>query len=218
MTPTVIPAARVRSVERTGALGRSLIALAMVVPVAIQTAADFSSTHIFNPEWLPHARFHNALHVFHLWELTVLTLVLLWWGRLQTRALRVAVAAWMPVLWALPFFFGLLVPGTSYEPYPGTIPWVGPVPLNVFVSCVAIVVAALGYLIDRSERGHRGAGGAVARRLVRYRWPTATAALTAMFALLMSAGWLATVESSATPPDPARAEAMRRLLEAPPPR
>jgi hypothetical protein len=134
-------------------LGRILLSLAFVVPVVVQCFADFSKTHIFNSEWLPHARFHNATQVFQLILSLPFTLWLLWLTPTtpDVRMLTAIVALAMPIVWGIPFFLALLVPGTSFEAYPYSIPWVGPLPVNIFAVCVIISLAVLGFFVDRWE-------------------------------------------------------------------
>lgn len=41
-------------------LGRSLIAFAGLTNAIMPFIADFNHTHIYNPNWTPHAKFHNG--------------------------------------------------------------------------------------------------------------------------------------------------------------
>ncbi|KAK1021021.1 hypothetical protein LTR33_018606, partial [Friedmanniomyces endolithicus] len=40
--------------------GRALITLANLLYAVGAFAADFNETHVYNPRWPPHARFHNG--------------------------------------------------------------------------------------------------------------------------------------------------------------
>lgn len=41
-------------------VGKVLTSVAAVLPVVGAFAADWNDTHVFNPRWPPHAKFHNA--------------------------------------------------------------------------------------------------------------------------------------------------------------
>ena len=41
-------------------VGRSLLTLSCIASTAGPFAADWSETHVLNPKWPPHARFHNG--------------------------------------------------------------------------------------------------------------------------------------------------------------
>src|ERR1700751_1374929 len=42
-------------------LGKLVLSFVLVVGAIVSTAVDWNSTHLFNPAWHPHARFHDAL-------------------------------------------------------------------------------------------------------------------------------------------------------------
>ena len=62
---------------RTKSLGRAMISLVSLVTAAGPYRADWNETHVKNPAWPPHAKFHNgqtmslglALGVTSLWQL-----------------------------------------------------------------------------------------------------------------------------------------------------
>jgi hypothetical protein len=144
-----------------GHIGQLILTVAFGIPVITQIFMDFSRTHIFNPEWLPHARFHNALHVFQLVLTLPLVLWLVWTTPINSdeRMVVSLVATAVTVVWGIPFFLASLVPGTSFEAYPNTIPWVGLVPVNLFATCVLIPLAILGFFIESWEAGAAKIGG-----------------------------------------------------------
>ena len=41
-------------------IGEWIITLVALITIVGPFAADWSSTHLFNPRWTPHAKFHNA--------------------------------------------------------------------------------------------------------------------------------------------------------------
>src|SRR3712207_5999807 len=95
-------------------LGRLLITVALVSTVVGPVAADWNRTHIFNPEWPPHARFHG---VVGLCLSVAFSLVGLWllWRPSPERDLHTLVAALVPVVGWGSFFLALQVPGASFE-------------------------------------------------------------------------------------------------------
>src|SRR5207248_6347258 len=95
--------------------------------------ADLNNTHVFNPRWPPHARFHNAAGWGTVAGSQLLALWLLWrpGQRGGEGDLAVATAALLPVISWLPFFFALSTPGAEVEDEPGHLPRVAGVPVNL---------------------------------------------------------------------------------------
>ncbi|TGE09834.1 hypothetical protein [Hymenobacter fodinae] len=71
-------------------------------------------THLFNPHWLPHARYHSALWLFAITLACGASLGLLW-GHYpgQDTGLAIWMAAFLPGLFYLSFFPSLLFRNTS---------------------------------------------------------------------------------------------------------
>ncbi|OJH33732.1 hypothetical protein [Cystobacter ferrugineus] len=104
MSPTPPPSTRTR-------LTKALLGFAIVATVVVVAIADvFNSTHLFNPRWPGHARFHIGM------QFTTLLLVSLVSLGALTGPLDKA-KAWLAALAPLTFWPGLLVawfiPGTD---------------------------------------------------------------------------------------------------------
>jgi Family of unknown function (DUF6640) len=116
--------------------------------------ADLNRTHLFNPEWRPHARFHSAAGWGTVATSQLLALWLLWrpGGQGDHSDVAVKVAALLPALAWMPFFPALLTPGTAVEDEPGHLPRVWGIPLNLVPATLIPLSSAVGYALYR--RGH----------------------------------------------------------------
>jgi hypothetical protein len=113
---------------------------------------DLNRTHVFNPRWTPHARFHDASAVVTELGWSIASLWLLWRrGTRDQRELSLKIAALHPVLAFAPFFIAEALPGAEAEDEPGKIPRVAGVPANLFGAGVWSGLSALGYLLARGE-------------------------------------------------------------------
>jgi hypothetical protein len=112
--------------------------------------ADLNRTHVFNPAWPPHARFHAAAGWGTVAGSQLLALWLLW--RPGPRAdddLAVATAALLPVVCWAPFFAAAATAGAAVEDEPGHLPRVAGVPLNLVPATLVPAICALGYALHR---------------------------------------------------------------------
>jgi hypothetical protein len=129
-----------------------LVLTGAAVGTIVGTArADLNATHVFNPDWPPHARFHGAAGWGTVAGAQLVALWLLWRPASSTaeQDLAARTAALLPaVAWA-PFFAALATPGTAVEDEPGHLPRVAGVPLNLVPATLVPAVAALGYLLHR---------------------------------------------------------------------
>jgi hypothetical protein len=116
--------------------------------------ADINRTHMFNPSWPAHARFHSAAAWGTVAGSQLLALWLLW--RPEQRPFQsdiaVATAAVLPVTAWVPFFFALALPGTAVEDEPGHLPRIAGVPANLVPAALVSVLSALGYTLHRHGR------------------------------------------------------------------
>jgi hypothetical protein len=132
-------------------LSRLVLSGSAVGTVVGTGRADINGTHIFNPKWPPHARFHGAAGWGTVAGSQLIALWLLWRpdGPTGDRDLSVKVAALLPTISWVPFFLALLTPGTAVEDEPGHLPRVAGVPLNLVPATLIPAVSAIGYALHR---------------------------------------------------------------------
>ncbi len=100
------------------ARSRATPARLVLTAIALFTATgalafDWNDTHVFNPEWPAHAKFHNGLGIILALLIGCLSLWYLWSGRGRDgQRLRFAVLLLVP-FW-IAFGAAVLVPGAGY--------------------------------------------------------------------------------------------------------
>lgn len=129
-------------------VGRWLLTVALVSFAMAPVTADLNETHIFNPDWPPHARFHTTVMLFMAIGLALLGLWLLWKKTTEFKTNLLAAAA-IPLLNWGTFFLATLVPGTGAEDHPGTLPVIFGLPLNLFVALMFSLAAIASYVLCR---------------------------------------------------------------------
>lgn len=121
----------------TQAWGRAILGFSIVTTVLIVAVADvFTPTHLFNPAWPPHARFHNAMQAWTLLLVSVVSFAGLLRGRYDVAA--IAPATFWPGLW-----LSLPVPGTTV--YATDAAAEGGIPINLVIAALWLALTALGY-------------------------------------------------------------------------
>ena len=131
----------------TGSIGRSLITLSAILTAAYPIMGDWNERHTFSPTWPAHAQFHGAAECMTAVLLAALTVWLVWRRASGDKALSLAVAALLPIVKWLPFYFAALVPGTSpVNPPHQMFATLGGIPVN---QSYPIVLAVVGYLLAR---------------------------------------------------------------------
>ena len=124
-------------------LSRAILSFVLVAGAVVSTAVDWNATHLFNPAWHPHARFHDALFLMIVNGISLLGLWLLW-RRNAEPMLGVTIATLIALIIWTPFFYiSLLIPGTSlYATEDIPVLRIG----NVFLPPNVIVAAVLSML------------------------------------------------------------------------
>src|SRR5215470_14416069 len=129
----------------------------IVVGAVVATAVDWNTTHLFNPTWHPHARFHDAMYLFLLDGMSLVVLWLLW-RRSAEPGLGVTVAALFSAATWTPFFFiEALIPGTS-PLAADNVPVVTVAGMrfapNVIIAAVLFLLTLIGYWLARDAGRH----------------------------------------------------------------
>ena len=136
-------------------LGKFILTFVLVVGAIVSTAVDWNTTHLFNPSWPPHARFHDALF---LMILDVTTLIVLWllWRQSKEPEIGIAVAAlFSAAVWTPFFYIEALIPGTSLLASPDVpvLKVAGmTLPPNLIIAFVAFLLTIVAYWLTRSGR------------------------------------------------------------------
>ena len=136
-------------------LGRVLTSLSALAAAIGAYVADWNETHIFNPRWPPHARFHNAQTMLLGTALGLLTLHYLWSRRWRARPEGLGIGATLASVYWLTQGGSLLFPGTALtDPeFASRIPYVAGVPINqLAIQAVFLTLVAVGYLLERRGR------------------------------------------------------------------
>lgn len=136
-------------------VGRAILTFVVAIFSVINVLADWNKTHLFNPAWHPHARFHATVMSLIVWCVSAIAIWLLW-RRSSEPELGVKVAALIALTLWTPFLYAdHLVPGSSQlvtYPAPEPVPQVAGIMLypQVVLALIAIVLIVSGYRLARS--------------------------------------------------------------------
>ena len=113
--------------RRNSIIGRCLLSLVAAVSIGGSFLADWNNTHIYNPNWPPHAKFHNGQTMAVGVLLGIAALFFTWRRKGDARTNLMAAAMFASFYWvsqAMAFLFpgvawtdpNLLKPGESLYP------------------------------------------------------------------------------------------------------
>jgi hypothetical protein len=139
--------------KRTGS-GRWILSSVAALTAVGGFLADWNRTHLFNPNWPPHAKFHDAQSILLGSFLGVSGLYLLW-RRGEHPESDLALGALLPAFFWIAQGASFAFPGAEglEAEFPEKVPRIRGLWLNERVpSALMLVLIAVGY---RAERGRR---------------------------------------------------------------
>ena len=137
--------------------GRKLLTVVAAATAVGGFAVDYNRTHLFNPNWLPHARFHDAQTITLGALLGGAGLVALRCGRGADRG--AATGAMLPAFFWASMGSAFLYPGTAglQSEFPHLVPRIRGVWIDErFAAGGMLGLGALGYVLER-RHGRLGA-------------------------------------------------------------
>jgi hypothetical protein len=138
-------------------LGKFVLSFVLVVGAIVSTAVDWNTTHLFNPAWHPHARFHDALFLLFLDATTLVMLWLLWRQSTEPAVGRKAAALYSAALWTPFFYIEAFIPGTSLLAS-ADVPVLRVAGMalapNLIIAIVMLVLTLAGYWLGRDANAN----------------------------------------------------------------
>ncbi|MFE1774241.1 DUF6640 family protein [Streptomyces sp. NPDC059008] len=127
---------------------RVLLTLTSLVTTAGAYIADWNETHIYNPDWPPHAKFHNAQTMSMGAALGLIGLYLLWVHRgAWTRSLVQVIVVTESLYW-ITQLSAILYPGTALVDG-DRVP-----PIQPALATTMLALNALAYFLEHRRLEH----------------------------------------------------------------
>lgn len=135
-------------------VGRCILSFVLFTGAALSILVDWSTTHLFNPSWPPHAVFHDWAMINLLNGTSACCLWLLW-RRSPEPELGIKMATLIPLIFWSPFFYATtLLPHSSLMDNPPiALPKVAGLTIypNAVIGLVLTILALVGYRIAMNE-------------------------------------------------------------------
>ena len=119
------------------------IAVSALIFVGLIPFLEISSTHLFSPDWTPHARFHNAWQLMANAALSILALLLVWKGNAPRLGMGIALMINITLLFAL--LIGSLYGGSTIVVTDPAEKAIGGINIAAIVIGVSTALLLLGY-------------------------------------------------------------------------
>ncbi len=133
--------------------GRILISLVAVFTAVSPYLADWNETHIYNPLWTPHAKYHNAQTMAFGPVLGALTLYFLWGRRSDDERSNVSLAILFASLYYATQLLAFLFPGVAaFDPeFAATTPTLLGLPGQLGLDIIIFALLGTAYLLERKR-------------------------------------------------------------------
>ena len=141
-------------------LGKCLLTFVLIGGAVMSFILDWSSNHLLNPLWHPHARYHAAILLF-LFAGTASVATWLLWRRSNEPRVAFTAASLLSLAYWTPFFYvPYLLPQSSYwAGIPGHEPRISReiVYPNLIVVAVFVMLTLIGWSLARfsTQTQHR---------------------------------------------------------------
>lgn len=133
-------------------IGRALLMSAAGLTLAGGFLADLNKTHLFNPRWTPHAKFHDAMTILLGAMLGASGLYFLQKRKVQVLPLRLAAA--LPAIFWSAQLGSFAFPGAKgiNAEFPDRVPTLGPLRLNEApASIFMLAMIGIGYVLESNQ-------------------------------------------------------------------
>ncbi len=142
----------VTALSRPAKISRWLITVATVVYGLIPPLVDLSATHVFHPDWMPHARLHAVWQLGTNSGLALLALYLMW-VKSSNDLLRIRFAGLIGLCVYAGFFVSALTHplfGGALADEQGGVPTVMGIYGNVMAFTPMLILVVIGLWLSRS--------------------------------------------------------------------
>lgn len=131
-------------------IGKRLLKSIAVFTAVGGFVADFNRTHLLNPNWPPHAKFHDAMSICFGFFVGAISFYLL--ARKEHSPMDLKLATILPASFWLSMMFSFLFPGARglEAEFPELVPKVGNIYLNELpFALMLLLLLVLGYKLAR---------------------------------------------------------------------
>jgi len=139
-------------------VGKSLLTFVLVGGALSAFLFDWNASHVFNPLWQPHARYHIAVNIFFFTGVASVATWLLWRPSREPQVAFAAAALFSLAFWTPFFYVPLFVPTASYwAGAPGHEPRIAGMMVypNLVIFMIFILLTAVGWWFGRSAPADR---------------------------------------------------------------